>query len=576
MRRLAFLLLASALLCGRAVGGGTRDAAATLVLFNKNDADSKGLAQYYAGKRGIPPEQVVGLRCPEQEEITRADYESDIAAPLRKLLRSRGWWKMGKDQMGASIVSMASIRYVAIMRGMPLKIAPDPTIPPSQAEKGLPIEITSRNEASVDSELATLGLFLPSPAGIYPNPYYRRFTPILQDPIPPGILLPARLDGPTASIVRAMIDDSLDAERDGLYGWAYVDGRGITSGGYAEGDQWMANVVVSLRQQGVPVIFDNNPATFPPGYPVTEAAVYFGWYAPSIEGPFAQPGFGFRPGAIAVHLHSFSASTLRSPTAGWCGPLLARGAAATLGNVYEPYLSLTANFDIFQDRLMAGFNLAESGWMSQRVLSWMGVVVGDPLYRPYATWRKFQPSEKMDDWKMFRTIILAASGNTLAAAPALREAGEKSRNGMFFEALASAQMDVKDWAGALASLGSARDLTKNPAVGIRLDLESVVALRASGKIPEAQALAQSASVALPPGAQKNLFVPFLPPPPPTPVPDPSAGAAPMPGQPSSTPVSTPEPSPVFIPAPTPTPTPTPTATPIPPPPPPPPIPEMRP
>jgi hypothetical protein len=174
----------------------------------------------------------------------------------------------------------------------------------------------------------------------------------------------------------------------------------------------------------------------------------------------------------------------------------------------------------------------------------------------------------MDDWKTFRTIILNASGDTLAAAPALREAGEKSRNGMIFEALASAQMDVKDWAGALASLGTARDFTKSSAVGIRLALESVVALRASGKIPEAQALAESASAALPPGLQKNLFVPFLPPPPPTPVPDPSAVATPMPVQPSSTPVSTPEPTPVFTPVPTPTP--------APPPPPPPPIPEMRP
>ncbi len=75
----------------------------------------------------------------------------------------------------------------------------------------------------------------------------------------------------------------------------------------------------------------------------------------SINGPFADPAFRFRNGAVAVHIHSFSAATLRSPTSGWSGPLLERGAAATVGNVYEPYLTLTANLDVLQDRLMSGF-----------------------------------------------------------------------------------------------------------------------------------------------------------------------------------------------------------------------------
>ena len=75
--------------------------------------------------------------------------------------------------------------------------------------------------------------------------------------------------------------------------------------------------------------------------------------------------------------------SLRNAAGGWAAPLLAHGAAATLGNVYEPYLALTPNLDIFTDRLRNGFNFAESAYASERVLSWMTTFVGDPLYRPF-------------------------------------------------------------------------------------------------------------------------------------------------------------------------------------------------
>ena len=545
MGLVGLLMLAGGLLPAKA---GSRDSGATLVLFNTNDPDSSNLARYYASRRNIPTAHVVGLDCPLAEEIPRSDYDSTIATPLRKLFCDRGWWKIGKDSVGETVVTSTAIRYLAIIRGMPLKIAPDPAIPPSEFAKGLPAEISSRNEASVDSELTTLGMPLPSPAGIFPNPYFRRFTPILEDPVYPGLLLPARLDGPTPAIVKAMIDDSLAAERGGLYGWSYVDGRGITSGGYAEGDRWMANLVVSMRSQGLPVIFDNNPPTFPAGYPVTNPAVYFGWYAGSVDGPFAEKEFRFRPGAIAVHLHSFSAATLLSPTANWCGPLLAHGAAATLGNVYEPYLSLTANFDIFQDRLMAGFTLAESAWMSQKALSWMGVVVGDPLYRPYVAWRTVDESVTSGVWQRYRDIVLRASGDVLQAGDALQQAAKQTGNSLFLEALGAAQMDAKHWSDAIASFDGAKNLATDPAVRIRLDLETIVSMEALGKKPEASALALSAASGLPPGPQKDLFTQFETGPSPTPPVEPIALTGPVPEAspaatlPPATPAGTPEPA----------------------------------
>jgi uncharacterized protein (TIGR03790 family) len=540
--------------CCRPAVAAPPDAAATVVVYNRNDPDSKSLATYYAGKRGIPNDQVVGLDCAPAEEITRGDYNATIADPLRSLFAKRQWWKTGTDATGRPAVVDTKIRYVALMRGMPLKIAPDPTIPPANFVPGLPPEIANRNEASVDSELATLGITVPSVSGIVPNPYFNRFTPVRDGAIPAGYLLVARLDGPTPIIVRAMIDDALLAEREGLWGWAYVDARNITSGGYAEGDNWLRNSVSLMRNQGVPVIFDNTPPTFPVGYPVTDAALYYGWYAGDACGPFADPAFSFERGAVAVHIHSFSASTLRSATSNWCGPLLVRGAAATLGNVYEPYLALTAQLDVFQDRLMSGFNLAESAYISQRVLSWMGVVIGDPLYRPFLAWSSVQ-SDPSNAWQVYRRIVKTSGGNTFSAAPALVAEGTRSSRSVFLEGPAAAQYDAADFASALTNFQSARKLATTDPVRLRLDLEIIATLRQLGRADEADRLAAEGRQAFPPGPQRDLFGPD----PNAPLPvvaTPSPEAVPSAPAPALAP--TPVPSPIATPEPTPTPTPLPT------------------
>ena len=74
---------------------------------------------------------------------------------------------------------------------------------------------------------------------------------------------------------------------------------------------------------------------------------------------------------------------IRQP-GGWCATLLENGAAATMGSVHEPYLTGTPHVGIFMERLLAGWNLAEAGYAATNSLSWMTVVLGDPLYRPFA------------------------------------------------------------------------------------------------------------------------------------------------------------------------------------------------
>jgi uncharacterized protein (TIGR03790 family) len=56
-----------------------------------------------------------------------------------------------------------------------------------------------------------------------------------------------------------------------------------------------------------------------------------------------------------------------------------QGATGASGHVYEPRLDGTPQPDILFPAYLQGRTLAESFYLSIRYLSWMNVVVGDPL-----------------------------------------------------------------------------------------------------------------------------------------------------------------------------------------------------
>jgi uncharacterized protein (TIGR03790 family) len=178
-----------------------------------------------------------------------------------------------------------------------------------------------------------------------------------------------------------MIDDALWAEEHGLQGRAYFNTRGLTEGPYMEGDQWIRAACKDFQERRIASVLDDR--LFPVDYPMTEPMFYLGWYNENVCGPMSRSDFRFARGAVAYHLHSFAAWTVRSTNQKWAGPLLAHGAAATMGSVWEPYLDGQPYLDVFANRLVRGYTFAESAYMSQRVLAWMSVFLGDPLYRPF-------------------------------------------------------------------------------------------------------------------------------------------------------------------------------------------------
>jgi uncharacterized protein (TIGR03790 family) len=432
-------------------------AQATIVIYNTALPDSAELAKFYAQQRGIATDHVIGLLCSVEEEISREQYDEKIATPLREIFRDRHWWVSHKTADGKEAVTASTIHFVALCKGIPLKIRG--TTEPYPGDKPGAGPVFNRNEASVDSELATLAVSSPQISGPAQNPYFKSFRAIgeFTDAIQ---LLVCRLDGPSTAAVRRMIVDSIAAEKNGLWGRAYVDGAHNTMAGKDEGDKWLAEICEQLHKEGVPVVYDDSPAIFPDGYPMTDCALYYGWYNENVAGPFNQPGFRFVQGAVAVHIHSFSATTLRDVNSGWVGPLVARGAAASMGNVYEPYLQMTAHLDLFNDRLLHGFTLAESAYASLPALSWMSVVVGDPLYRPYASWLQLdapRDSIRADNWRAYHEFAAKYYPNSSKQYRSLaRQTAARTRNCPMLEDLGLMEAHEGNFPAATSYFSQAR------------------------------------------------------------------------------------------------------------------------
>jgi uncharacterized protein (TIGR03790 family) len=353
--------------------------------------------------------------------IDRATFRDTLETPLREELVKRGLLRFSprnqpatNDQPAVEYQhpDAAAFRYLVLCYGVPVQIAADPAIVEPYAERLNP-NLRSTH-AAVDSELALLtrDAKLRMLSGPLPNPFLRLTNAAFLHPTN-GITLVTRLDGPTAELAGHLVDKALAAERDGLWGRAYFDTRNITdtNNNYHLGDLWIRSGYELARRVGFETTWDNQPETMPAGFPVSHVALYAGWYAGDVNGPWARPNVEFMPGAFAYHLHSYSANQVRSPDKFWVGPLIARGATATMGCVTEPYLGLTPNVAVFLESwILRGMTFGEAAYACQPGLSWQTTVIGDPLYRPFGQRadvlhaRLEQEKNPLVDWSILRSI----------------------------------------------------------------------------------------------------------------------------------------------------------------------------
>jgi len=374
-----------------AVRGGALQAAepgeVVVVIYNAQMPESKDVADHYAARRHVPQNQIIGLKLTTNEVMTRSEYRDQLENPLLRFLDTEKLLVLepdaGSTNSGARKLKEARIRYTVLCYGVPLKIAEDGSLKEPGAEK-LQKELRV-NGAAVDSELCLLPWHDSHRmlAAFIPNPYYGATNPAVFNPAN-GLLIVARLDGPDAATARALVDKAMEAESNGLWGRAYFDLRILPDDSTSKkGDAWIGAAAKAAFNYGFDTVVEDTPKTFSAGFPMSQIALYAGWYDPSASGPFAQPKVEFMTGAFAYHLQSFSAASLRTTNIYWCGPLLAKGATATMGCVEEPYFDGTPNMAIFFTRWLAGFSFGEAAYASQAVLSWQTTVIGDPLYRPF-------------------------------------------------------------------------------------------------------------------------------------------------------------------------------------------------
>jgi uncharacterized protein (TIGR03790 family) len=334
-----------------------------LVVGNRNSPVSRSICEYYVRARGIPTAQLVMLDVVDQEEIDRAVFDKSIAAPIGAVLRSKGW--------------VDRILAIVTTKGVPLKI---------RGSLGPAAEA-----ASVDSELALLYQDLRGGAhrlaGSVPNPYYRSQS-AFQHPRD-ALYLVARLAGYNFSDVRGMIDRSLQARNRGV---VVLD---LKSYDLDDGNYWLKQAAQFLSR-GRAVLEESG--TVVKG--ARDVIGYASWGSNDPNRKERDVGFQYLPGALVTEFVSTDGRTFEEPPAGWnisswsnrlgyfagspqslSADFIRQGATGVSGHVYEPYLTFAPRPEVLFPAYLGGRTLAESFYASIPALSWMNVVIGDPLCR---------------------------------------------------------------------------------------------------------------------------------------------------------------------------------------------------
>jgi uncharacterized protein (TIGR03790 family) len=367
MRLLSLAAIAVLILTAGAQPLAAQTAENVLVVINNDSEISRKIGEYYAGRREVPGANLCRIAVTDREEISWQVYRSDVEQAVAGCLKSGGL----KEK----------ILYIVTTKGVPLKIA---------GSGGL-----HGDAASVDSELTLLYQRLngqsPSTAGPLRNPFYGRLSDTFRHAAFP-IYLVTRLDGYTFDDVRGIIDRALRARNRGFF---VID---LSAGGNDEGNQWLRAAAKALPAPRVKL--EQSRAVV---YDAENVIAYAAWGSNDDQRQKEgrrRLGFHWLPGAIATEFVSTDARTFQKPPDSWTisdghGPesnfggssqsltadYIADGATGASGHVYEPYLQFTPRPQYLLPAYYSGRNLAESFYLAIPAVSWMNVVVGDPLCR---------------------------------------------------------------------------------------------------------------------------------------------------------------------------------------------------
>jgi uncharacterized protein (TIGR03790 family) len=335
-----------------------------LVVINDSSAISRRIGEYYVHRRLIPLANVCRLHATENESIDLPAYEQQIERPLAAFLKAGGLTEQ--------------ILYIVTTLGVPLLA--------QGGGDGQQTEV-----ASVDSELTLLYAKLHGMKfqrkGFVPNPFYQKRDRAFRHPDFP-IYLVTRLAGYDFEDVKGEIDRALVAHNRGKF---VID----LSANDSPGDKWLRAAAMLLPANRV--VLDESTNVL---YNQKDVVAYAAWGSNDKNRHQRHLGFTWLAGAIATEFVSTNGRTFKRPPENWKPstwaasdkPLWFAGAPQSLaadyihdgatgcsGHVSEPYLDGCPRPEYVLPAYYNGRNLAESFYLGIAGLSWMNVVVGDPL-----------------------------------------------------------------------------------------------------------------------------------------------------------------------------------------------------
>jgi uncharacterized protein (TIGR03790 family) len=336
-----------------------------LVVVNRRSATSREIGDYYVRKRDIPVANLCVIDTAPDETITRPVYDKEIETPVGAFLTKQGLRER--------------ILYIALTSGVPLRV-------------GGPGDALRSEASSVDSELTLLyqrlrGVIIPLP-GPARNPFFSRRDTPFSHPVFPMYLV-TRLDGYNIADMKALVDRGLQARNTGKF---VIDLKGRDS---TPGNQWLSTAALLLPPDRV--IIDQS-ATVLSG--IDDVIGYASWGSNDTARKHRFLHFKWLPGAIATEFVSTDGRTFRHPPQDWdignwgnkqtwfadspqsmTADYIHEGATGASGQVYEPYLAFCPRPEFVLPAYYSGRTLAESFYLGIPGLSWMNVVIGDPLTR---------------------------------------------------------------------------------------------------------------------------------------------------------------------------------------------------
>ncbi len=330
-----------------------------LIVVNQSSALSRQIGDYYAQRRHIPASNVCRIAASTDEEIPRSIYDREIVQPLENCLRSHGLTE--------------KVLYIVITAGVPLKIRGEISL--------------SGDAASVDSELTLLYSDMHGRphalAGGIANPFFGKVAATFRHP-DFAIYLVTRLAGFNFADVKGMVDRAQMARNRGKF---VID---LKASDNTKGNAWLLQAAQQLPRDRV--VFDGSPMVLDHQ---SDVIAYASWGSNDPNRTQRHLTFGWLPGAIMTEYVSTNGRSFARPPEDWkigdakapfagsaqtlTSDYVHDGATGASGHVYEPFLQFTPRPNILLPAYFRGRNLAESYYLSIPLLSWMNIVVGDPL-----------------------------------------------------------------------------------------------------------------------------------------------------------------------------------------------------